>query len=690
MNKIYFSITALGISSVVVQLMLIREFFNIFYGNELMFGIILANWMLLNGIGSFVGKYMPSNKKFLAGVQIFIALFPTLSIYLTRSIKSFITYGILANPIDAFIFSFLILFPYCIFSGAVLTLACKILAKKHSIGKIYFIDNVGDILGGILFTFVFIFFLNPFQITYAVMLLNLFAASLLLKESKKFQFVTSIAILVFIGFLISLNLDFSLTSSLYPGKLIEYKDSPYGRIVVTKGAGQYNFFENGIPLFSTENTISNEETVHYAMVQHPKPKNVLLISGGIAGTVNEIEKYNVSLIDYVELDPTIITIGKKYTNFSHNINTHIVDGRLFVRTTKNKYDIAIIDLPDPSTSQINRFYSKEFFNELKSILNKDGVVSVSLSSSENYIGYSTRQMNAIVYNTLSSVFDNVIVIPGDKNYFIASDSKLSYNIGDLIQNKNITTKYVSEAYLMGKVTEERVNTMLNAINMTTELNSDFKPLGYFYYLMYWFEHYDDQTLAYLGIIGLVFLLLLLYKMNKVAYGIFSIGFVGLGLDIILIIGFQVIYGYAYYMLGVITIAFMAGLAIGSHRMNKNIDKKGADDLLILQLLMFFTTLATPFTLLLLSKLTYMELSVVVIPLLVLIISMFVGMAFPLASKLHKRDVGHTAGTLYAADFIGSCVGGIIISVIAIPMLGLYGSSAFLLFIILASVIKLIR
>ena len=42
-----------------------------------------------------------------------------------------------------------------------------------------------------------------------------------------------------------------------------------------------------------------------------------------------------------------------------------------------KYDVVIIDLPDPSTAQINRFYTIEFFNELKKILNKGWVVSIS-------------------------------------------------------------------------------------------------------------------------------------------------------------------------------------------------------------------------------------------------------------------------------------------------------------------------
>ena len=44
---LFYSITALGISSIITQLILMREFVSIFYGNELVFGIILAKPMNL-------------------------------------------------------------------------------------------------------------------------------------------------------------------------------------------------------------------------------------------------------------------------------------------------------------------------------------------------------------------------------------------------------------------------------------------------------------------------------------------------------------------------------------------------------------------------------------------------------------------------------------------------------------------
>ena len=82
------------------------------------------------------------------------------------------------------------------------------------------------------------------------------------------------------------------TARQFPNEQIVFRgNSPYGRLVVTAGAGQFNFIENGLPLMATHNVEQIEETVHYAMAQRPTARRVLLIGGGVAGTAREILKY---------------------------------------------------------------------------------------------------------------------------------------------------------------------------------------------------------------------------------------------------------------------------------------------------------------------------------------------------------------------------------------------------------------
>ena len=144
------------------------------------------------------------------------------------------------------------------------------------------------------------------------------------------------------------------TALQFPGqRILERVRSPYGRLLVTESGGQLNFIENGVTLASSHDVQHVEETVHYGMAQRPDAARVLLISGGISGTANEILKYPVKRINYIELDPLLPDLGKKYLpeNLADSrINIINADGRSFIRRRRietEKYDVAILDVPPP-------------------------------------------------------------------------------------------------------------------------------------------------------------------------------------------------------------------------------------------------------------------------------------------------------------------------------------------------------
>jgi len=76
--------------------------------------------------------------------------------------------------------------------------------------------------------------------------------------------------------------------------------------------------------------------------------------------------YPESRIDYVELDPEIIKLTRLYLPeasaiLDHSrVTTRIEDGRRFIGQTNRRYELIISNLPEPSSAQINRFYTVEF------------------------------------------------------------------------------------------------------------------------------------------------------------------------------------------------------------------------------------------------------------------------------------------------------------------------------------------
>ncbi|MCK5296720.1 MAG: fused MFS/spermidine synthase, partial [Alphaproteobacteria bacterium] len=604
-----------------------------------------------------------------------IAILPIIKVFALRALRNeFFIRGAEVGIPETVASCFVLLLPYCIISGFLLTLASKLLASTRdssSIGQVYFLDNIGDMLGGFLFSFILVLFFNHFEILYFPALMNLFFAGLIaLLFNKRFLAVFSIAVTVLLVIIVSLfNLDDISLKTQYQNQEIVFKDnSPYGSLVVTKTFNQFNFIENGIILFSSHNVQEKEETVHYAMIQRPKAKNVLLISGGVSGTAQEILKYGVDRVDYVELDPLIIKTGQKFLPQSlddERIKVINTDGRLFVKQTNERYDVVIADIPDPANFQLNRFYTKEFFFEVKKILNPDGVFAFSIGHYENYMSEKLAGVLTVAHKTAKSVFSNVLMIPSEKVFFLSSDEKLNINIAEAIEKAGIKTFLVNKYYLKGIITKGRLESLKRAVSSKADINTDFNPVLYFRHILHWLTKFETKS-GYIEAGLLIFIVLCLFKLKPVTFAIFTTGFAASSMQIVLVLGFQILYGSVYDKLGVIVAMFMLGLGAGSAFMNKFLHKCGKKHLVWLEIAVAIYSLCVPFILMTAG----ISISLWLIPMLAFGSAVLVGLEFPLAGKLDFSETASTASRIYTADYIGSALGALLVSTILIPVIGI--------------------
>lgn len=688
------------------QLTLMRELLCVFSGNEMIFGIILACWLLLTGIGSHLGKTASKLKRplmVLVAAQIFIAVAPIANVFLLRMLPGTVFIrGVMIGPGQTVASCFILLLPYCLVTGYLLTLACSVLATgpdASSIGWVYFLDVIGDVFGGLVFTFVLVGLLDHFGILYLPALLNMaFAVILAAKlKSKALMAVAAGIGAALLALILAVDLDTASTRIQYAGRNVVFRgNSPYGNLVVTESRGQYDFIENGVPLFSTHDIEKVEETVHYAMVQRPNAKQVLVISGGVSGTAKEILKYNPRQVDYVELDPLIIRLGRKYLPASLSdprINVINTDGRLHIKTTTKRYDVIISDVPDPSTSQINRFYTRQFFQEAKAALRPGGVLCFSLGHYENWVSKELAQLIASAHKTLRDreIFANVEMIPGRKVFFLASDGPLTTDIASAIEAAGVNTQFVNRHYLSATLTRRRLAAVQQAVSDEAAVNTDLSPVLYYYHLRYWISHFGGPltisfralgvsiSLSKFEIFGIVLVLcFLVYALllKPVPLAIFTTGFAAAGLEVVLIMAFQVLYGYVYKELGLIITMFMAGLAVGSLAMNRMLPRRGRIDLARLDLGIAMFAGVLPLALMAMSHVSSQIIADlcrhVAIPLLTFVLAVLAGMEFPLAGKVDFQGITPTAAKLYTADLLGACLGAILVSAFLIPIIGVVG------------------
>jgi spermidine synthase len=679
-NRFYLSAVMLGLTTLMVQIILLRQFMVVFYGNELVIGIILANWMWLTGTGAFLGRYLDKwaiAAKLLVAYHIALSFLPLVAGYMLFVLRDLLfPSGLMLGVVEVFALSAMLLAPFCLVSGSFFTLLSRGASAgsgNNCIGQIYGIESLGSMAGGLLFNFILIFFLGPFQCLLALMLINMAAAFFLLHDLR--SRVKWIIMVLAAGFFIA-YLFFDPAGKaerhLFRGQEVVFrKETPYGNLAVTRNADQLNLYENGIVLFSTNDVIHLEESVHYAMVQHPDPQKVLLLSGGESGMISEILKYNVDRIDYVEINPWIIRAGEMLTGNTSDSALHIHqrDARLYIRQTDIRYDVVLINLPEPTTAQYNRYYSTEFFGELKRILNEQGIICTGLSSTANYISKEAREINSVHYYTLKEHFEHIQLIQGNKNYYLASAKPFSNRITEQMEKKGIETIYVNGNYLDDRLISERAVKILSVLEDKGIVNHDFRPVSYYLNLQLWLSYFKVNESVILAII-VVLLLIFIITLKPVTLGLFTGGFASSSVEFLLLIVFQVIYGYVYQMAGIIIMFFMGGLALGSMSVFSVFRQANRRAYIILILAMTVFCLLLPIMIRGLDALKDYTVAVhICFMLITFFCALITGMLFRVATMVQDQGISRVAGKLYSADLVGSAIGVLLVSAFMLPLLG---------------------
>ena len=681
---ILWAIVGTGVSSIAVQLVTVREFLSQFHGNEITISLVLFSWLLLTGLGSFMARALrwPSVTVFslLSGL---LALWPLPQLILIRTFReSVFVHGASPgfNPMAVYILATIA--PYCLLLGYILPYALRVLNERwesFTSGDLYITDSIGDIAGGILFSFFLVYSFTPF-VTVAITSGLLIAAVLLLFLAFR-RWVLFFSTLVLTGLfcLFSLNSHFEkVTLSSQYGEILRYVESPYGRIVISKEGPQVTFWESGTPFYSDADIVSSEEKIHYALSQLEEVKSVLLVSGGLGETLPEVCKYGPSSVEYVELDPNLTRVAQELGLIAQSPSLAIIhdDGRHYIRGASKKYDAVVVDLPEPDTFQLNRFFTSEFFSLVKKVLQKDGIFSFSLDYSPNYLSEIQRSKLSMLYNTAKQHFRNVLILPGEKAHFLCTDGALWTDVPGRLALKSVTTSYV-EGFFHGNVTKERIEELQKKLDPKAPVNTDFEPRIMTALFQEWFaKHGSSPKLFGLACLGLTVLYLVFLRREE--YVLFTTGLANMGVEMLVIFTFQVMYGYIYLKLGAIVTAFLMGLLPGA-LFGKLFRGRGWIPFLVSEIILF-SLLVVFFVGISFSEGDIPE------PYFLgygFVFSFFCGYQFPLAVGLIGEKESPAAGCL-AADFTGAAVGTLATGAILIPLLGIQTAIIFLILVKISS------
>ncbi|HIE08084.1 MAG TPA: polyamine aminopropyltransferase [Desulfarculaceae bacterium] len=300
---------------------------------------------------------------------------------------------------------------------------------KVNLGKVLKMDYIGALAGALLWVFLLPRFFTLIESAYVLGLLNLSAAAILLIYFRSEINLKSRLWLFFIAALMILSISFynartwtaKAEQYLYRDRIIFSKTTRYQHIVLTRSRAQEIccYINGSLQFNSADEHIYHENLVHPAFTLAANPRRVLILGGGDGMAAREILKYeSVKEIVLCDLDPEMTDLARTdptLTRLNHNslssarikilqyhdlkelpgkeqilvasqkkrfgsrpelvaeVTVINLDAAALLENLAGKFDVIIIDFPDPNNEELAKLYSRTFYRRLADRLAIDGI-----------------------------------------------------------------------------------------------------------------------------------------------------------------------------------------------------------------------------------------------------------------------------------------------------------------------------
>jgi len=207
---------------------------------------------------------------------------------------------------------------------------------------------------------------------------------------------------------------FAIKDILYHGRT-KYQQV---EVIETLSFGTALVLDGKIQSCERDEFIYHEALVHPPMVLHPHPETVFIAGGGEGATLREVLAHKtVKRVVMVDIDAEVIEICKRLLPEHHQgsfddprVELLHEDAKAYLINTSEKFDVVIIDLPEPiEGGPAYLLYTQKFYEMLKTKFTEGA--TFALQSGSTCLGITN--IYTAVNNTLKTAFP--IVVPYQAN-----------------------------------------------------------------------------------------------------------------------------------------------------------------------------------------------------------------------------------------------------------------------------------
>ena len=166
--------------------------------------------------------------------------------------------------------------------------------------------------------------------------------------------------------------------SFYPGQQ-RYKDKVVyedQNLVVTKAKSHHWFYVHDVLNITTYDHFLYTEPFVYPVTSLVKPRQALVLGGENGLVVHELEKLGYRDIDWVVSDTGVYHSFRQTGWLAHplEVNPMREDISRFLSASKKRYDLILVDLPDPLNDKWSEYYSVSFYEKCYAGLSEKGMM----------------------------------------------------------------------------------------------------------------------------------------------------------------------------------------------------------------------------------------------------------------------------------------------------------------------------
>jgi spermidine synthase len=635
-----------GLFTIAAQTLLFRDFLTSFEGNDISVGVFFGSWFLWVGLGAIlVYKATGFAEKLLKNIEfVFLSYIPAFILQLILIIQARELSGIQAHallPIRVvLLLPIAINAPVSLITGILFPLACRWgdEDRKGAVSRVYIIEAAGSFVGGLGVTFLLGVGVSPatvFFILAIIVSLSVFGVQLAKAQESRLKtrdsglcprFITcGLSFLIPLSFCILLGVGVDKTLARYIRvvrwtKLLP-RDAFIGSFQTAQAEYLYGVYQSqwvaireGSVCEALPNKSAAGQIAAISLCQNPDANSVLVVGSGLGVCYEFLRLPQIKHVTWAHCDSEYAqkvdrTISPQFKVTSERFRRLDGDVRTLLSSQKRYYDIVIVNLPDATSSVLNRYYTLQFYQQVKESLRPGGVLAVRVAGGENIMGTELINLGASTKLTLQSVFPRLVITPGEDTWFIASDSgKLTGDPATLRDRfaaiKGAAEVFAPQALLSVYLPDRAAKALENysAADLPEGLlvNRDSRPLTHLYSLLLAAKQSGAPVarfVKYLALAGplaflvpvLVLIILRAIYVLKAKEGtiqssfdssflVFSAGWIGIGVVIVLMYLYQTLFGSLYLHIGVISSLFMVGLTSGAavtrHLLGRTFWKEG--------------------------------------------------------------------------------------------------------------------